>query len=92
MAKIEDINTYWMDHLGETKSRYVIKHGDKEYVRWAYNAVDAIERLAYQYGWGDLSDIMYDADTRGKLCCECWVSWGSMYSGRFLSATIAEIK
>lgn len=52
--------------------RYTMDGVDKQMVRKAVDATEAIERLCYQYGWNYHLN-MYDADTRGIDWSECFV-------------------
>ena len=88
MAKIDDFDWYKREHEGETKKLYIVREGDHTYKRHAYSPYDAIERVAYQYGWGDLHNVWYDAETRGELWCKAEVSWGGE-TPRYLMAEIA---
>lgn len=89
MARIDDYRWYQEQHEGETKKMYLIHEDEKTYRRTAYSAEDAIERLANQYGWGELHDIMYDADTRGENWCRAHVAWAGEI-GHYMIAEIAE--
>lgn len=80
MAQIDKYEWYQQEHFGESKKKYKVREGSHEYIRHAYSAVDAIDRVATQYGWGNMSNIMYDADTRGDQYCECTVGWGGSRS------------
>lgn len=49
------------------KRNYKVSRGARDYIRCAENAIDAIELVAHQYGWGRPYNIWMDAETRGLV-------------------------
>ena len=89
MAKIDEYAWYRMMHQDEQKKRHIVHNGEKKYVRYAYSPYDAIERVADQYGWGNVHNVWEDADTRGELWCRAEVYWAGE-TPQYLFAEIAE--
>lgn len=62
-----------------TLRKYKVTRGSRTYIRHAESAIDAIQRVANQYGWGRLSNIWYDCATYGLRHASADVGWGRNY-------------